>query len=89
VFPCQYLGLSLSHKNLTKDQLHPIVDRVVDQFSGWKADLMTRASRKAQVQYVLIGMLIYLAMAINMPIWSIKAIDKIIKRFFMEGPQGS
>jgi hypothetical protein len=83
--PCRYLRLSLSLKNLTKDQLQPIVDRIVDRLLGWKADLMTRAGRKVQVQYVLTGMLIYLVMAINIPSWTIKAIEKIRKCFLGRG----
>jgi hypothetical protein len=60
-FPCRYLGLPFSLKNLTKDQVEPILDRIADQLPGWKSDLMTRTGRKVQVQYVLTGMLIYLA----------------------------
>jgi hypothetical protein len=78
-FPCKYLGLPLSLKKLSKNQVQPIIDTVADQLSGWKADLMTRAGRRVQVQYVMIGMLIYLAMAVDIPTGTLKAIDKIRK----------
>jgi hypothetical protein len=42
-FLCKYLGLPLSIRKLTKEQLQPIIDRIADQLSGWKAELMTRA----------------------------------------------
>jgi hypothetical protein len=65
--------------------VRPIVDIIADQLPGWKADLMTRAGRKVQVQYVLTGMLIYLAMAVNIPPWAIKAINKIRSGFLWRG----
>ena len=66
-FPCKYLGLPLSLKKLTKGQIQPIIDKIADQLPGWKADLMTRAGRKVQVQFVLTAMLVYLVMAIDFP----------------------
>jgi hypothetical protein len=45
-FPCKYLGLPLSLKKLSRNQVQPLIDRVTDQLSGWKADLMTRARRR-------------------------------------------
>jgi len=71
-FPCKYLGLHLSLMKLTKGQIQPIIDKIADQLPGWKADLMTRAGRKVQVQFVLTAMLVYLGMAIDFPPWAIQ-----------------
>jgi hypothetical protein len=75
-FPCHYIGLPLSIKKLATDQVQPIVGRFVDQLPGWKADLLTKPGRRILVQFVLTSMLIYLAMAIDLPAWALKAIDK-------------
>jgi hypothetical protein len=48
-FPCKYLGLPLTIKKLTKEQVQPTIDRVADQLPSWKAYLMTRAGRVIQV----------------------------------------
>jgi mannosylglycoprotein endo-beta-mannosidase len=50
-FPCKYLGLPLSLKKLTRNQVQPYVDSIADQLQGcWKANLMTKAGRRVQVQ---------------------------------------
>lgn len=57
--------------------------RFCDQFRGWKADLLTRAGRKVLVQFVLTSMFVYLAM--DLPPWARKAIDKIRRAFLWRG----
>jgi hypothetical protein len=80
-FPCQCLGLPLTLWKITKEQAQPIIDKFANQLPGWKADLMTRAGRTVQLRFVLTGMLMYLAMAIDLPTYIIKAIDKIRRDF--------
>jgi uncharacterized membrane protein len=65
-FPCKYLGLALSLRRLSRNQVQPIIDKFADQLLGWKADLMTRVGRKVQVQFVMTGMAIYLAVTIGL-----------------------
>jgi hypothetical protein len=83
-FPCKYLGLPHALKKLKKEHIQPF-DRMVDQLSGLKADLLTRVGRKVHVQFVLTSMLIYLAMALDFPQWPHKALDKIRQKYFWRG----
>jgi hypothetical protein len=50
---------------------------MADILPSWKADLMTRAWHTIQVQFVLKTTIIYQAMAVHLPRWMFKAIDKI------------
>ena len=84
-FPTTYLGLPLSLHKLTRAQIQPIIDKIADQLPRWKADLLTKAGRKFLVQFVLTSMLIYLAMAMDLPSWALRSIDKIRRGFLWKG----
>jgi hypothetical protein len=78
-FPCKYFGLPLSLKKLNTDQLQAIIHRIADMWPGWKAELMSRAGHATYVQCVLTARVIYLAMALDLLGWVLKAIDKLRK----------
>jgi hypothetical protein len=80
-FPCRYLGLPLSLHKLSRQHFQPFVEKIADQLPNWKADLMSRAVRRILVHHALTGMIIYVAMAIDIPQWALDAIDKIRKGF--------
>jgi hypothetical protein len=72
------------HK-LKREQVQLIVDKIANQLPGWKVDLLTKAGSSVMVQSVLTGMLIYIAMAVDLPSTTIKGIDKIRKGFIWHG----
>lgn len=49
---------------------------MADLLPGWKAELMTKASRVVQVQFVMVATVIYHAIALDLPPWAIKAMEK-------------
>jgi hypothetical protein len=86
-FPCKYLGLPLSNKKLRKRDLMPWIEKIADKLPCWKAALMNRAGRATLVQAVLSAMPVHLLIAINVPKWFIKAVDKIRRGFLWQGKE--
>ena len=84
-FPCTYLGVPLSPHKLSKTQGQPIIEKIADRLSGWKADLLTKTGRNILVQSVLTSMLIYLLLALDLPAKALEAIDKIRRSFLWKG----
>lgn len=84
-FPCKYLGLPLSLRRLTKNDLQPIIDRIADMLPGWKAVLMAKSGRLILTKAVIKAIPIHLLIALDVPWWFIKCIDKIRRGFLWKG----
>nr|AAU93576.1 hypothetical protein [Oryza sativa Japonica Group] len=84
-FPCTYLGIPLSVRKLPKAALQPLVDRVAHRLPPWKGRLTTLAGRSVLVQSVLSSIPVHVSMAIGLPAWVVKAIDKKRRAFLWTG----
>jgi hypothetical protein len=84
-FPCTYLGLSVSNKQFRKAELLLWIERIADKLPAWKASLMNMASRVTWVRFVLSTIPIYVLIAIKVPKWFIRSIDKIRRAFMWKG----
>jgi hypothetical protein len=84
-FPCKYMGLHLSIKKLIRSQIRSVIDRVASSLPGWMAELMNKAGHAVHVQFVMTAKIIYTTIALDLPMWAIKAIKKILKGFLWKG----
>lgn len=86
-FPCQYLGLPLSIKALTKNEIMPLILKIVKKLPAWKGKFLNRAGRLNLVNMVLSSIPTYHMTVFALKKWAIKKIDKIRRNFFWKGAE--
>jgi hypothetical protein len=80
-FPIKYLGLPLSNKKLAKGHYRELIQRVQNKLANWKASLLSSGGRLTLINSTLMPMLIFFMSTFFLPIYVIKEIDKIRRRF--------
>ena len=80
-FPCKYLGLPLALRKPTPAQLQYLVDQMANCLPKWKAALMPKSGRLTLVQLVLCAMPIHAMMALDLPMKTIAAMNKVCRCF--------
>ena len=76
-FPIKYLGLPLTLRKQTPAQLQFLVDQMANCMLKWKAALMPKSGRLTLVQSVLCTMPIHAMMALDLPLKTIAAMNKV------------
>jgi hypothetical protein len=74
-FPFKYLGVPLYFEKLRREDLQPIVDKVMKRITGWKGRLLSYGARLTLLKACLANIPIYLMSIIKFPNWAIKAIN--------------
>lgn len=63
----------------------PWIEKIGDKLPSWKASLMNMAGRAVWVRFVMSALPIHVLIAINVPKWFVKAIDKYRRAFLWKG----
>lgn len=94
---CQFLPVSTSGVSLQisrpsaigiqapKSALQPLVDAVANRLPTWKAGLMNWVGRVALTKSTMVATSVHLAIAMGLPAWVIKALEKLMKGFVWQG----
>jgi hypothetical protein len=74
-FPMQYLGVPLHHSKLRREDIRPVVDKILKRAAGWRGKLLNHAAKLEMVRSFLASIPIYLLSVIKFPKWAITLIN--------------
>lgn len=83
-FPFRYLGVPLHYEKLRREDIQPIVDKVLNRIAGWKGRLLSCGGRLTLLKACLVSIPIYLLSVIKFPKWAIDAINTQMANFFWD-----
>jgi hypothetical protein len=84
-FPLTYLGMPLSVAKIPNTSLHPLVYKMVDKLPSWKGCVMHRSGRPTLIKKTLAAMSVYSMISSELPLWLVKAFERIMKVFLWMG----
>jgi hypothetical protein len=74
-FPLKYLGVTLHFDKLSREELQPLVDKLLHRIAGWRGKLLSLAARALLIKTCLASIPIYLISFIKFPKWAIKIMN--------------
>jgi hypothetical protein len=74
-FSIKYLGVPLRYDNLTREDIQPLVDKILKRIAGWQGRLLSLVARAMLIKTCLASIPVYLLSFIKFPKWAIKIIN--------------
>jgi hypothetical protein len=73
--PFKYLGVPLHFEKLKREDVQPLVDKLIKRVAGWRGKLLAYSSRLTLIQSCLASIPVYLLSCIKFPKWTIKLLE--------------
>lgn len=74
-FSITYLGVPLHYDNLKKEDLQPLIDRIIKNISGWLGRYLTYKGKNILLCACIISIPSYLMSMMKFPKWAINDIN--------------
>jgi hypothetical protein len=74
-FPIKYLGVPLHFEKLRRENLQPIIDKILKRIAGWRGKLLSYAARVTLIRACLASIPIYLLSFFKFPKWALQLIN--------------
>jgi hypothetical protein len=59
-FPIKYLGIPLHYNKLSREDLQPLVNKIIKRIAGWRGKLLTKAGRIILIKTCLASIPVYM-----------------------------
>jgi hypothetical protein len=64
-FPIKYLGIHLHYNKLSREDLHPLIDKIIKRIARWRGKLLTKAGRIILIKKCLASIPVYILSFFN------------------------
>jgi len=81
-FPFSYLGIPLHFHKLKREDIQPVVDKIIKRIAGWRGKLLSYGERLVLLKSCLASIPTYLMSVIKFPKWAIESINSQMAHFF-------
>ena len=73
--PSKYLGIPLHYEKLRREDIQPLIDKIMKRIAGWRGKLLSYKGRLVLIQECLASIPIYLLSFFKFPKWAIDMIN--------------
>ena len=87
-FPIKYLGVPLHFSKLKREDIQPVVDKLIKRVAGWRGKLLSSAGKLTLLKSCLASIPIYLLSVIKFPKWAIESINSQMGNFLWNDNEG-
>jgi len=88
-FPIKYLGVPLHFTKLKREDIQPVVDKMMNRIVSWKGRLLSSAGKLTLLKSCLASIPIYLLSVIKFPKWAIENISSHMANFLWNDQEGN
>lgn len=74
-FPIKYLGIPLHYDKLRREDIQPLIDKILKRIAGWRGKLLSYKGRLVLIQACLASIPIYLLSFFIFPKWALDMIN--------------
>ena len=74
-FPIKYLGIPLHYEKLRREDVQPMIDKIVRRIAGWRGKLLSLAGRIVLIKTCLASIPVYLMSFFKFPKWALDIIN--------------
>lgn len=74
-FPIKYLGIPLHYDKLRREDIQPLIDKILKRMAGWRGKLLSYSARLTLIKACLASIPVYLLSFFKFPKWALDLIN--------------
>jgi hypothetical protein len=88
-FPIKHLGLPLHFEKLKREDLQPLIDRLLERMAGSRGKLLSLEAKRLVVQTIVASIPIYMLSFFKFPKWALKLINTPLANYLWSDDEGN